>query len=121
MHITDILSHATRMILTALQLPGDFDKPLLSGLFEITLGSKLVSATDAALLQQAVIVSFILGFSGFCVQAQVAGILAETDIRFKPFLSLASSREFMQRSLFLFFGSLFTHRSILRRSRSSPF
>lgn len=85
MHITDILSHATRMVLTALQLPGNFDKPLLSGLFEITLGSKLVSTTDAALLQQAVIVSFILGFSGFCVQAQVAGILAETDIRFKPF------------------------------------
>ncbi|MED1741699.1 sporulation integral membrane protein YlbJ [Bacillus swezeyi] len=84
-HMTDILSQATKMILTALQFPADLDKPLLSGLFEITLGSKLVSATDAALLQKAVIVSFILGFSGFCVQAQVAGILAETDIRFKPF------------------------------------
>ncbi|MFN2746106.1 MULTISPECIES: sporulation integral membrane protein YlbJ [Bacillus] len=84
-HITDILSKGTRMILTALQFPAAFDKPLLSGVFEITLGSKLVSATDASLLEKAVIVSFILGFSGFCVQAQVAGILAETDIRFKPF------------------------------------
>lgn len=54
-------------------------------MFEITLGSKLVSETDVSLLQKAIVVSFILGFSGFSVQAQVAGILSETDIRFKPF------------------------------------
>ncbi|ATH91309.1 sporulation protein [Bacillus glycinifermentans] len=83
--IADVLSYATRSIMTALHFPASFDKPLLSGLFEITLGSKLVSATDADLLQKAIVVSFILGFSGFSVQAQVAGILAETDIRFKPF------------------------------------
>ncbi|MDA1475661.1 sporulation integral membrane protein YlbJ [Bacillus changyiensis] len=84
-HITDILSQGMRMILSVLHFPIHLDKPLLSGVFEITLGSQLVSATNAPLLAKAVIVSFILGFSGFCVQAQVAGILAETDIRFKPF------------------------------------
>jgi nucleoside recognition membrane protein YjiH len=31
------------------------------------------------------ITSFILAFSGFSVQAQVASILAQTDIRFQPF------------------------------------
>ncbi len=56
-------------------------------MFEITLGSKLVSEADAALSPKAMIVSFILGFSGLSVQAQVAGILSETDIRFKPFFA----------------------------------
>ena len=60
--------------------------PFISGLFEITMGSDLTSRVgDATLLQQAIITSFILGFSGFSVQAQVASILAQSDIRFKPF------------------------------------
>ncbi|MFQ6320137.1 sporulation integral membrane protein YlbJ [Bacillus halotolerans] len=83
--LTDILSIVTKGALTLFQLPAQLDIPLLSGMFEITLGSKLVSETDVSLLQKAVVVSFILGFSGFSVQAQVAGILSETDIRFKPF------------------------------------
>src|SRR5699024_10933597 len=32
-----------------------------------------------------VIISFILGFNGFSVQAQVASIIAKTDIRFAPY------------------------------------
>ncbi|MCY8958747.1 sporulation integral membrane protein YlbJ [Bacillus atrophaeus] len=83
--LTDILSIFTKAVLSLFQLPAQLDIPLLSGMFEITLGSKLVSESDAALLQKAIIVSFILGFSGFSVQAQVAGILSDTDIRFKPF------------------------------------
>ncbi|MCY8682930.1 dipicolinic acid transporter SpoVV [Bacillus spizizenii] len=83
--LTDILSVITKGVLTLFQLPAQLDIPLLSGMFEITLGSKLVSETDVSLLQKAIVVSFILGFSGFSVQAQVAGILSETDIRFKPF------------------------------------
>lgn len=60
--------------------------PLLSGIFEITLGSQLASVTtNTPLLQQAIITSFILGFGGLSVQAQVASILADTDIRFKPY------------------------------------
>ena len=31
------------------------------------------------------VTSFILAFSGLSIQAQVASILAETDIRFKPY------------------------------------
>ncbi|CUB24889.1 Sporulation integral membrane protein YlbJ [Bacillus subtilis] len=83
--LTDILSVFTKGVLTLFQLPAQLDIPLLSGMFEITLGSKLVSEADVSLLQKAIVVSFILGFSGFSVQAQVAGILSETDIRFKPF------------------------------------
>ncbi|MCR9038018.1 sporulation integral membrane protein YlbJ [Bacillus sp. L381] len=86
--VMDVLSVFTNALLSLFHLPVSLDIPLISGMFEITLGSKLVSeAADAALLPKAMIVSFILGFSGLSVQAQVAGILSETDIRFKPFFT----------------------------------
>lgn len=37
------------------------------------------------LLQQAIIISFILGFNGLSIHAQVASILAKTDIRYLPY------------------------------------
>ncbi len=59
----------------------------ISGLFEITIGAQIVSETTSAdFLSQIIVVSFILGFGGFSIQAQVASILAESDIRFRPFL-----------------------------------
>ncbi|MCD7033914.1 sporulation integral membrane protein YlbJ [Metabacillus sp. GX 13764] len=84
---TDFLAGGLNAVLGFIGFPASMTKPLLSGLFEITLGSSLVSqAAGHDLLFQAVIVtSFILAFSGFSVQAQVASILAETDIRFQPF------------------------------------
>ncbi|CAM5296451.1 hypothetical protein BSAF29S_02333 [Bacillus safensis subsp. safensis] len=45
----------------------------------------MTGSQEVTLLAKTIVVSFILGFSGFSVQAQVACILAATDIRFKPF------------------------------------
>ncbi|MDT9023809.1 MULTISPECIES: sporulation integral membrane protein YlbJ [Rossellomorea] len=86
LHITTFVAEGLSTLFILLQLPEQLSIPFISGLFEITLGGKLTSGVnEATLLQQAIITSFILGFSGFSVQAQVASILAETDIRFKPF------------------------------------
>ncbi|WP_201716671.1 sporulation integral membrane protein YlbJ [Rossellomorea arthrocnemi] len=86
LHITTFFAEGLSSLFILLQLPDQLSIPFISGLFEITLGSKLTSSVaEATLLHQAIITSFILGFSGFSVQAQVASILAETDIRFKPF------------------------------------
>jgi nucleoside recognition membrane protein YjiH len=102
-----VLSVFTNALLSLFHLPANLDIPLISGMFEITLGSKISvsdkmpatwacterplnprikltimafgSKADAALLPKAMIVSFILGFSGLSVQAQVAGILSETE------------------------------------------
>lgn len=61
-------------------------EPFIAGLFEITIGAQAISQTaDSSFLSQIVIVSFILGFGGFSIQAQVASIFAESDIRFRPF------------------------------------
>ncbi|MDQ0215221.1 sporulation integral membrane protein YlbJ [Oikeobacillus pervagus] len=86
LHITSFLAKAINYFFHLFGLPSLLSIPFISGLFEITLGSQLTSQVQGvSLLQQAVIVSFILAFSGFSVQAQVASILAQTDIQFKPF------------------------------------
>jgi sporulation integral membrane protein YlbJ len=86
LHITAILAKTVEVLMSSLSFPDMLSIPFISGLFEITMGSQLISQVqDATLLQQAIITSFILAFSGFSIQAQVASILAQTDIRFKPF------------------------------------
>jgi sporulation integral membrane protein YlbJ len=86
LQITALLANGVEVILSSLSFSEMFSIPFISGLFEITLGSKLTSQVhDASLLQQIMITSFILAFGGFSVQAQVASILASTDIRFQPF------------------------------------
>ncbi len=98
--ITSILASMFSIILTFFHLPNELSIPLISGLFEITLGAQMVSQTTTVhLLEQVIVTSFFLAFSGFSVQAQVASILAETDIRFKPF--------FFARILHGFFAALF--------------
>ncbi|MBU8638441.1 sporulation integral membrane protein YlbJ [Bacillus pumilus] len=84
-HVTDLLSVGIGYMLQTMHLPPELDLAMIAGLFEITLGSQLTGSQEVTLLAKTVVVSFILGFSGFSVQAQVAGILAATDIRFKPF------------------------------------
>ena len=86
MNITSLLANGIAGFLDAFSLPASFSIPLISGMFEMTLGAQLSSAvTNPNLLQQTMVTSFILAFSGLSVQAQVASILAETDIRFSPF------------------------------------
>lgn len=84
--ISPIISGVFQYVLALFSLPAEFASPFFSGLFEITIGAQMISqvSTDT-LLQKALIVSFILGFNGFSVQAQVASILAKTDIQFAPY------------------------------------
>ncbi|KFM98975.1 sporulation integral membrane protein YlbJ [Bacillus clarus] len=84
--ITEALAFIMQHILSFFQLSIQFSIPILSGIFEMTLGSQMISQTNkTTLLEQAMVTSFILAFSGLSIQAQVASILAETDIRFKPY------------------------------------
>lgn len=89
LHVTGSIHYLAvfpSMVLQWLHFSQELAFPWLSGFFEITVGSKLTSdLSDISLLQKAMIVSFILGFSGFSVHAQVASLLAESDIRYKPF------------------------------------
>ncbi|TDL89743.1 sporulation integral membrane protein YlbJ [Vibrio vulnificus] len=86
MNITGLLASGVAGILHIINFPDSLSLPFISGMFEMTLGSKLTSTVEeATLFQQTVMTSFILAFNGFSIQAQVASIIAATDIRFTPF------------------------------------
>lgn len=86
LNITVFFAKFVSFILAVFQLPAELSVPLIAGIFEITLGNQMTSqVNEASMMQQAIMASVILGFSGFSVQAQVASIIAQTDIRFKPF------------------------------------
>ncbi|CAB1130204.1 Sporulation integral membrane protein YlbJ [Candidatus Hydrogenisulfobacillus filiaventi] len=57
----------------------------VQGLFEIDLGAAATAHAAAPLLQRLVVVSAIIAWSGFSVHAQVASVLAGTDISLKPY------------------------------------
>lgn len=85
-HITGNLSLIFKYIFSVFSIPIDFALPFLSGFFEITTGIQLISHLSSdSFLAAIVLTSFILGFNGFSVQAQVGSIISHTDIRFYPY------------------------------------
>lgn len=84
--VSPILSSGFQLLLHLFNMPIELALPIFSGLFELTIGSDLITnvAVDP-LIAKIIAVSFILGFNGFSVQAQVASILAKSDIRFSPY------------------------------------
>jgi sporulation integral membrane protein YlbJ len=56
------------------------------GLLEIDLGTMATSKALASLVDKAVEASFIIGWSGLSVHAQVASVVAGSDIRFFPYV-----------------------------------
>ncbi|SMC04289.1 sporulation integral membrane protein YlbJ [Sulfobacillus thermosulfidooxidans DSM 9293] len=57
----------------------------VQGFFEIDLGSAAAAHAQAPLLQQLILVSAIVAWSGLSVHGQVASVLADTDISMKPY------------------------------------
>ncbi|UOR12941.1 sporulation integral membrane protein YlbJ [Halobacillus amylolyticus] len=81
--------------------------PLTAGLFEITTGINALTDTHTPLLTQLVFVSFILGFHGLSIQAQIASVLSDTDIRFAPyFWSRIAQGTFAAILIFIFYQFL---------------
>ena len=101
LNIIDIFSFIIAPLLYVLHIPKDITVPLFTGIFEITMGADLVSKLKSVpLIGQLAVISFILGFNGFSIQAQVASIIAKTDIRFYPY--------FFARILHAIFATLLT-------------
>ena len=71
-------------------LPLGFEPAVLSaiasGLFEVTIGTKMASETIAPLSQQLMAVAMILAWSGFSIHAQAASMIAKTDLRLAPYV-----------------------------------
>lgn len=113
--ITPIIATFIQNGLYFLSLPIELSLPLISGMFEITQGAQMISQTNIhSMLPKAIIVSFILGFNGFSVQAQVSSIIANTDIRFTPyFISRILHGVFASLLTILLFKPLYLNRQVL--------
>lgn len=72
----------------------------LAGFFEIDLGTAAAAKAPANLVQQALVASAIIAWSGLSVHAQVASVLAGTDIRMGPYV--------LARLLHAVFAAVFT-------------
>lgn len=75
------------MVLVPLGFAPDILTALASGFFEMTIGNKLASEAAATELQQLMAVGMILGWSGLSIHAQVASMIARTDLRMGIFVA----------------------------------
>lgn len=71
------------IILNILHISPQLSNALSSGLFEMTLGAQMAAESNTDLLEQLMIISFILGWSGLSIQAQVCSILSAQHISAK--------------------------------------
>lgn len=61
-------------------------KGIASGFIEMTIGSKLIAESASSLKLKVAAVSLVLGWAGLSIQAQAMSMIADTDIRFFPFV-----------------------------------
>jgi sporulation integral membrane protein YlbJ len=85
--VTHLAATAVRWVLSPLKMSTAIIPSLMSGTFEITLGTEIASRAAAPLSQRAIAASAIIAWSGLSVFAQVAAMLHGTDVRMKPYLS----------------------------------
>jgi sporulation integral membrane protein YlbJ len=86
--VTKFLSAAIGILLLPLGVPETLFPAIISGFFEITLGAQLASLapSEISMTWKIAITSGFLAWSGMSVHSQVASILSNTDIRYKPFM-----------------------------------
>lgn len=86
--IQTIFSSLIAQLFALFSLPVTLSEPFLAGILEMTLGSQMISATTAQipLLFKLALVSFIIGWNGLSIHAQIASIISRTDIRYTPYL-----------------------------------
>lgn len=75
-----LLQNLFAAVLRLFQVSPDLSAALSAGLFEMTLGAQTAADSEAVLLQKLMVISFILGWSGLSIQAQVSSILAGRNI-----------------------------------------
>jgi len=84
--LLEILKNFFSLVLSKLKLEDNLLHALACGFIEMTIGTKLASETTAALEQQLLVVSLILGWLGLSIHAQAISMVADTDIDVRPYL-----------------------------------
>jgi sporulation integral membrane protein YlbJ len=84
--ITDLLTTTFAALLGLIGFTTNLAPALVSGLFEIDLGTLAASQADGSLLEKTVVASIIIAWSGLSVHGQVASIVIESGIRMVPYM-----------------------------------
>lgn len=74
------VSNFISMLITTVKIDSDFINGIVGGLFEVTLGSRMISQSSVPLIQKTAAASFLIGWSGFSIHAQVASLLSKRNI-----------------------------------------
>lgn len=61
-------------------------KSIISSLFEITIGCKLIASSEAFMIQKILAVCTVISWSGFSIHAQVASMISKTDIKMSTYI-----------------------------------
>lgn len=84
--VTDILSYLFASLLNCINYSTNLTPALVSGFFEIDLGTLAASQANAPLIEKVAIASAIIAWSGLSVHGQVASIVIESGIRMTPYM-----------------------------------
>jgi sporulation integral membrane protein YlbJ len=82
----DMICPAINVILKLFGINESLSSAIISGLFEITLGTKLASSASAPLMQRVIIASSIIAWSGLSVHFQVISMVSDTNIKIAPYI-----------------------------------
>lgn len=66
-------------------LPASLHDGIISGIFEITIGTSLASAAQASLVSRAAVSSAVIAWSGLSVHAQVAAVIQPSGMSVWPY------------------------------------
>jgi sporulation integral membrane protein YlbJ len=84
--LTGLLETAFVWLLNAVGFSSSLAASLVSGLFEIDIGTMAASQADAPLAEKVAMAGAIIAWSGLCVHGQVASIVIESGIRIAPYI-----------------------------------
>jgi len=84
--LTDILTSFFSFWLQIIGVSTSLAPALVSGLFELDIGSMVASQADAPLAEKVAIAGAIIAWSGLSVHGQVASIVIESGIRMGPYM-----------------------------------
>ncbi len=93
-------------IITTMFSLGDFNRALLSGIFEMTGGLKYFSMLNLSIEVKAIFTTMILAFGGLSVHTQVYSIIADTKIKYSPYL-LARTLQIVISGIIMYIFLLF--------------
>ncbi|HHW19102.1 MAG TPA: sporulation integral membrane protein YlbJ [Firmicutes bacterium] len=83
--VTSFISLAVSRLMPKSVLPPDLYEAIISGLFEITIGTSMASQASAPLVLRAAVSSAIIAWSGLSVHAQVAAVIQSSGLSVWPY------------------------------------